>query len=314
MWLFWFVVFPGFIFTAVVGLLLTWIDRKVTARVQNRVGPPLLQPFYDLVKLLGKEVIIPRGIKGFVFTLAPLLGLGGVTLASTLIWRANLSPKSGFVGDLIVALYLLTLPSISAMLGGAASKNPISAVGASREMKLLLSYELPMLIAVFTSVVKTKTLLLGGIVDYQVQHGTLMLSISSILAFIVALLCLQAKLTAVPFDIPEAETEIMGGPYIEYSGAPLAIFKLNRAMTLFTLPVLLVTVFWSGLGDRSWPAVALFVLKLILILVAYILIKNVNPRLRIDQAMGFFWWRVTPIAILAMILAVIGSKYGVTWL
>ncbi|HID56097.1 TPA: NADH-quinone oxidoreductase subunit H [Candidatus Poribacteria bacterium] len=311
--LLWFILFPGFIFSGVLGLFLTWVDRKVTARVQNRVGPPLLQPFYDVVKLLGKEVVAPKG-KAFTFMFAPLLGLASVTLASVLIWRANFDPKTGFLGDLIVVLYLLTIPSISVILGGAASRNPISSVGVSREMKLLLSYELPFLIAIFTTVVKVRSLYLGEIVSYQIQNGAVLLSISSILAFIVALLCIQAKLTYVPFDIPEAETEIMGGPYIEYSGAPLAIFKLNRAIMLFVLPALLVTLFWSGLGDRSWLSILLFVLKYIAIVVAVILIKNVNPRVRIDQAMSFFWGRMTALAILAMILAVIGSKYGISWL
>jgi NADH-quinone oxidoreductase subunit H len=311
--LFWFIVFPGFIFSSVLGLILTWVDRKVTARVQNRVGPPPLQPFYDVVKLLGKEVVAPKG-KLFMFLFSPLLGLASVTLASVLIWRANIEPKSGFLGDLIVALYLLTIPSISVILGGAASRNPVSSVGASREMKLLLSYELPFLIAIFTTVVKVRSLLLGEVVTYQIQHGVVLLSISSILAFIVTLLCIQAKLTYVPFDIPEAETEIMSGPYVEYSGAPLAIFKLNRAIMLFVLPALLVTVFWGGLGDRSPLSILFFVLRYIAVIVAVILIKNVNPRVRIDQAMRFFWGKMTALAILAMILAVIGSKYGISWL
>ncbi|HID09780.1 MAG TPA: hypothetical protein EYP17_00570, partial [Candidatus Latescibacteria bacterium] len=152
-YLFDFLIFPGFLFTAVVGLVASWVDRKLTARVQWRKGPPLLQPFYDILKLMGKEVIVPEGSKGTGFLTAPLIGLAGVALVSTVLWEANLWGRA-FVGDLVVVLYLLTLPSLAVILGGAASGNPVSGLGASREMKLLLSYELPFLLAVVTAIIK----------------------------------------------------------------------------------------------------------------------------------------------------------------
>ena len=142
-WLFKLVVFPGLIFTAVVGMFASWFDRKLTARVQWRVGPPLFQPLYDFVKLLAKETIIPK--KTFTtFILAPIMSLVSIVIVSVIIWEAMLW-HSGFVGDLIVTLYFLTIPSIAIIVGGAASMNPLASLGVSREIKLMLGYELPFL-------------------------------------------------------------------------------------------------------------------------------------------------------------------------
>lgn len=299
-YLFEFLIFPGFLFTAVVGLVASWVDRKLTARVQWRKGPPFLQPFYDIMKLLGKEVIVPEGSKGTGFLTAPLIGLAGVTLVSTILWGANIWGRA-FVGDLIVVIYLLTIPSLAIILGGAASGNPVSGLGASREMKLLLSYELPFLLAVATAIIK-----LGGSLRLADYAGTLVVgSVSGAIAFIVTLLCAQAKLGLVPFDIPEAEQEIMGGPLIEYSGAPLAAFKLTKAMMLFALPVFLMTVFLGGFHPEGihilWG-----ILKYLGILVVIVLLRNVNPRLRIDQAMRWFWGPWTVFALVGVVLALLG--------
>ena len=137
--------------TAVLGLLATWIDRKVTARVQYRVGPPWYQSFMDFLKLMGKETIIPSAAHKRVFLLAPLVGLVGITLVSFILWQMNMYPAKTFLGDLIVVLYLSILPSIALIIGGSASGNPLASLGASREMKLLLAYELPFLLAIFIS-------------------------------------------------------------------------------------------------------------------------------------------------------------------
>ncbi len=303
--LIYFLIFPGFLFTSIIGLLSSWVDRKVTARVQWRVGPPWYQPFVDLFKLMGKETIVPAGHKASLFLLAPLLGLIGVTLVSTILWVLNLDPESSFVGDLVVILYLFTLPSLAVIIGGAASKNPLGALGASREMKLVLGYELPFLIAIFTVVVKIGSILFQDILGFQQINGIMLRHPSGIIAFVVAIICTQAKLTMVPFDIPEAEQEILSGPFVEYSGAPLAVYKLTRAMMLFTLPVFLITVFWGGLQFSGWDLLWT-VLKYVALLVIIILIKNTNPRLRIDQAMRFLWGPVTVLAILGMVLAVVG--------
>ncbi|UCF96974.1 MAG: NADH-quinone oxidoreductase subunit H [Spirochaetaceae bacterium] len=303
-----FIVFPGFLFTSVVGLLSSWVDRKVTARVQWRVGPPLFQPFYDFVKLLGKETLIPSSGARGLFLAAPIFGLGAVTLVSTILWLANLNQIS-FVGDLIVVVYLLVVPSLAIMMGGMASGNPLASTGASREMKLILSYELPFLICLATVILKSNF----SIRLVEIAENHVFDSVSGVLAGVVALLCVQAKLGFTPFDIAEAETEIMSGPYIEYSGVSLGVFKLTQAMMLFTLPVFLITVFLGGIHLVGW-GILWAILKYVAILVLIIVIKNTNPRIRIDQAVKFFWFYLTPITIAAFVLAVLGRTFEIPWL
>ncbi|MFB0527799.1 MAG: complex I subunit 1 family protein [bacterium] len=305
--LFYFIIFPGFLFTALVGLLVSWIDRKVTARVQWRVGPPILQPVYDFVKLLGKETIAPQAGSKLTFLLSPIFGLAAVTIVSTLLWLVMIFPEKTFVGDLIVVIYLMTIPSISIIIGGFASGNPLASLGASREMKMILAYELPFILAIFTPVIKAQGIIrLGDLLQYQWTNSIFLNSWSGFIAFVVAIICMQAKLALVPFDIPEAETEIIAGPYIEYSGAPLALHKLTRWMMLFVVPMFLVIMFMGGIVFSGWH-ILWGILKYVFLLVLIILIRNTNPRLRIDQAIKFFWGPMTILAVIGVILAFLGT-------
>lgn len=302
MYIYYFLLY-GFLLTALIGLLASWIDRKVTARVQYRVGPPLLQPLIDIIKLLGKETLIPVGVSKITFLSAPVFGLASVILVSTLLWVNNISPDKSFIGDLIVVIYLLTIPSISIMMGGFVSRNPLASLGASREMKLILGYELPLILVVMVPVIKSGlSLRLGEILTYQAHNGVVVGSLSGTLALIVAIMCMQAKLALVPFDIPEAETEITGGPLIEYSGSGLAIYRLMKNMLLFTLPFYLIILFMGGI---RFDGVHLLygVLKYVGLVALITVIRNTNPRVRIDQAVKFFWGPMTVIAIIAVVLA-----------
>lgn len=304
--LFYFLIFPGFLFTAIIGLMASWIDRKVTARIQWRVGPPWYQNFVDIIKLLGKETIVPKDGSKAMFLLSPLFGMASVTLVSTFIWVTNIWPHQTFIGDLIVILYLLTIPAISVILGGFASANPLASLGASREMKLILSYELPFILAIAVPIIKTSgAIRIGDILQFQASNGVVVGSISGAIALLVAILCMQAKLTLVPFDIPDAETEIMSGPYIEYSGSALAIYKLTKAMMLFTVPMVLVIMFMGGV-KLSGISMLWGILKYVALLVVIVLIRNTNPRVRIDQAVKFFWGPVTALALMAVVLAFLG--------
>jgi NADH-quinone oxidoreductase subunit H len=300
-----YLVFPGFLFSAVVGLLTTWVDRKVSARVQLRVGPPWYQPFADTFKLLGKEVVVPAGARHTGFLLMPVLGLAAATLASTILWLVNLNPAHSFVGDTIVVLYVMTIPAIALIIGGSASGNPLGALGSAREMKLLFGYELPLVIAVLTTVVKVGSFSFEKILMYQEYNGVMLGSVSGVLAFVVMIFCAQAKLGFLPFDIPEAETEIAGGTHIEYSGAPLAIVRLNTAIMYLVLPLFIITLFWGGVNFVGWRILT-SVLKYVAIVVIIVLIKNTNPRVRIDQAVRFFWGPMFALSAIAMILAIVG--------
>ena len=302
--LFWLLIFPGFVFTLVLGLVATWVVRKVSALVQWRVGPPLLQPFYDVAKLMGKEVLIPEASQRTVFQIAPVVGLAGALLLSTMLWMSTI--KEAFIGDLIVAIYLMVLPSLALILGSSASASPHASLGTSREMKLVMGYELSLILALIVVLIKS-----GGQISLAaIAEQTPVMSISGLLAFLVALLCVQAKLGFVPFDIAEAETELGGGVLMEYSGALLAVWKIVHAMLLVALPLFLVTVFLGGFTGALWAGIV----KLVIVWVLLILIKNTNPRVRIDQAMKFFWSYCGLVMAIAIILAVLGNYYGISWL
>ncbi|KPK98075.1 MAG: hypothetical protein AMJ95_05955 [Omnitrophica WOR_2 bacterium SM23_72] len=296
-----YLIFPGFLFSAVIGLLAGWVDRKVTARIQWRRGPPWYQNFIDIVKLLGKETIVPEGAK-FTFLLSPYFGVLSLSLVAAMLGKSIINPLEGFLGDLIVIIYLLVIPAIAMILGGSASRNPLASIGVSREMKLVLAYELPFILSIIAIIIKSDGAIeIGQIVNHQINYGANIASISGILAFVTAILCMQAKLGFVPFDASEAEQEIMAGVLIEYSGLPLALFKLTKAIMLYTMPLFLIVLFLAK--DLS----PLFLIaKYIGILVVIILIKNTNPRLRIDQALKFFWRIPTLLAIIAVVLAFLG--------
>lgn len=290
-----FIVFPGFLFTAIAGMIFSWIDRKVTARVQWRQGPPFFQPLYDFVKLLAKETIVPSSANAAIFLSAPLFAIASTTLASVILWKAVINPHSLFVGDLIVVIYLLALTPVAVILGASSSANPIASLAASREMKLYLAYELPFIFSILVSVTKLHTIKLGEIILFQQSSGIIITSFSGVIAFVIFLLTIQAKLGLVPFDVAEAETEIAGGVFIEYSGVPLAIHKLNRIMLLFVIPVFAAVLFFGG---KLWSIIA--------VLVLIILIRNTNPRVRIDQAIKFFWRSCLVVSIFALLLALTG--------
>jgi NADH-quinone oxidoreductase subunit H len=296
-----YLVFPGFLFSVSVGLLAGWLERKVTARLQWRVGPPWHQNFTDIVKLLGKEIIIPESGK-WTFLLSPYLGLLSVTLVATILGNLLQSSIGSFNGDIIVVLYLMTIPAVATIIGASVSRNPLASVGASREMKLVLAYELPFIFSIITVIIKCGGVIqLSSILNHQANFGSHLASFSGILAFLVSMLCIQAKLCLVPFDASESEQELMGGVLIEYSGLPLAIFKLTKAMLLYTLPLFLIVLFW-GQGLTLLVLVG----KYAVLLAVIILIKSTNPRLRIDQALRFFWGPVTWAAVTAVILAIFG--------
>lgn len=290
--------------TIVLGLLSKFIDRKVTAWVQWRKGPPWYQPAVDIIKLLGKETVVPEGARMTGFLLAPLLGFAAVSVAATLLWWVHLNPaaEAGFAGDVIVVLYLLTIPSLAIIIGGSASGNPLAAVGAGREMKLIIAYELPMLLAILAAIAgSSQNFQLGSLIG--ISTSGVLATIGCVLGFIVVLMCIQAKLGLVPFDIAEAGCEIASGPFIEYSGAPLAILFLTKAMLFAVMPIFAVTVFWGGFSFSSVGAAAASIGKYVLVLVVLTLVRNTNPRVRIDHAMKFFWFIMTPLAVLALILS-----------
>jgi NADH-quinone oxidoreductase subunit H len=305
--LFYFFVFPGLLFAATTGAFLSWFDRKITARVQFRKGPPLLQPFYDFFKLLlVKETILPKHGAPLLFLLTPIFAVIGATLASVFILLPLFNINTGFKGDLLVIFYLLTIPSFSYIIGALASGNPLAAVGGSREMKLILGYEMTFMLVIAGVIMKCgQHFDLYSIIQTQHEGAPFIGSISGVLLFIVAIFCVQAKLALVPFDMPEAETEITEGIFIEYSGAAYAMIKLAKYIMLFILPALLVAMLMSGFNLHGinilWA-----VLKVLGVVLALTLIRNTNPRVKIKQAISFFMIWMNLIAVIALVLIAFG--------
>ena len=305
--LFYFFIFPGLLFAGITGAFLSWYDRKITARVQFRKGPPLLQPFYDFFKLLlVKETILPKHGSPLIFLLAPVFSVFGATMAGVFILLPLFNITTGFRGDLLVIFYLLTIPSFSYITGALASGNPLAAVGASREMKLILSYELTFLLLVAAIIMKCgQQFDLNSIIKTQ-QAGTSFIgSISGVLLFIVGIFCIQAKLALVPFDMPEAEAEITEGIFIEYSGAAYAMIKLAKYIMLFILPSFLIALLLGGFR-LDGIHILWSLLKLLGVVLLLTLIRNTNPRLKIKQAVRFFLIWMNLLAVIAIVLIAFG--------
>jgi NADH-quinone oxidoreductase subunit H len=305
--IFYFLVFPGLLFVAVIGAFLSWFDRKITARVQFRKGPPLFQPFFDFFKLLlVKETILPKHGSPLVFLLAPIFAVFGATMAGVFILLPLLNITSGFRGDLLVIFYLLTIPSFSYIIGALASANPLAAVGGSREMKLILSYELTFLLLIAGIIMKCgQKFDLYSIIQIQQYNSPFIGSISGVLLFIVGIFCIQAKLALVPFDMPEAEAEITEGIFIEYSGAAYAMIKLTKYIMFFVLPALLTALLMSGFRfdgiNILWA-----VLKVLAVVLLITLIRNTNPRIKIRQAIRFFILWMNLLVVIALVLIAFG--------
>ena len=306
-YLFYFLVFPGLLFVAATGAFLSWFDRKLTARVQFRKGPPLLQPFYDFFKLLlVKETILPKHGSPLIFLLAPVFAVFGATMAGVFILLPLFNITTGFKGDLLVIFYLLTIPSFSYIIGALASGNPLAAVGGSREMKLILSYELTFLLVIAGIIMKCgQHIDLYTIIQTQQAGSPFIGSISGVMLLIAGIFCIQAKLALVPFDMPEAEAEITEGIFIEYSGAAYAMIKLAKYIMFFILPAFIIALLMNGFVldgiNILWA-----ILKVLAVVLILTLIRNTNPRVKIKQAMGFFLIWMNLIVIIAIILIFFG--------
>jgi formate hydrogenlyase subunit 4 len=276
------------------------VMRKLRAALHSRKGPPITQPYWDLSKLLGKEDL--RSAHGTLYAVTPALTLGAV-LTLALFVPMGAAPPLRQAGDIIVVLYVATMSAVLLMLTAFAGGGPYASVGGSREMMMLLTVEPVMAVALVVGAVKAKTLAVGGILSWQVANGpTLSMGIAGVAFF----LALQAQAGKLPFDAPEADQEIMGGPLIEQSGPRLALFRWALWTKQFVLTMLLVELFlpWPRLG--LLPAdLALTLLKALVVLLLVAVVDVVNPRLRIDQAMGYYM-RVAFSSLAALAFAVIG--------
>jgi NADH-quinone oxidoreductase subunit H len=305
-------VYPGIIFLFVYSTFVEWFDRKMYARLQNRMGPThtgrfgLLQPIADFVKLLSKEDIVPERADKTLFTLLPIFGLAIVATAGLLlpVWHVNpLQPGfNSFPGDIIILLYLLSLPTLIFFLAGWSSTNFFSTIGGTRVLTMLFGYEVPLFLSVLSPALLAGSWRLAEIAAFYRQHPILILP--NLIGFAVALVCVQAKLERTPFDIPHAETEIVGGTFTEYSGKKLAFFRLMTDIELVVSAGLLATVFLGGFGGGIFLGFLQFVGKTLAVIFLLSLMRAVTGRIRIDQVVSFAWRYLAPLAVLQLLIVI----------
>jgi len=278
------------------------ILRKVTARIQSRQGPPLRQPYFDLLKLLGKEDL-ESGETPLMQRFACYLSLATVLTVASLVPMGFPSPING-AGDVILLIYLLTLSGICTLLAGLAAGSTFSLVGINREMMTMIALEPLFAITIVIGAIHTKSFRIDTVLNGSVYAAGFPLS--GIIMLVVMLLSFQAFVQRVPFDISEAETEIMEGPLMEYSGPKLAIFKYSQMAKLVLFSSLFVALFvpW-GTGLVFPLGWLLFWAKVMVLVLLVTLVAATHARYRIDQAIRYFAVLLF-IALVALILASYG--------
>ena len=288
--------FPAGLTLIFTGMFYEWIDRKLVARFQNRVGPRWFQPFADMVKLLTKEQITPRLANPFLFFGLPVAAMAGALTSALYVPLMGLRPAHSFPGDLIVTIYLLSLLTMCIGIAGWNTSGRFSLVGATRALTQMFAYEAPFLLALLGPALAAGSWQISEINHYAQSHWIVILQP---VGFIVALIGLMGKLELPPFDSPEAETEIVAGALTEYSGRGLAIFKVGKSIELI-VGITLVAAFYLGGVNGILP----FLLKTILVLLVMSMLQTLLTRLRIDQTVGM-WWRFGTILVLLQILLII---------
>lgn len=293
-------VFPGLLFLSTLAFLLEYVDRKVYARMQNRKGPPWYQPLADMLKLVGKKAIIPRNAQKIAFAALPTVSLAAVCAAFLCVPIWGKTAVTAFSGDLVAVLYLLTIPTLCHFLAGYNSHEVYSTIGAFRTLTQMFAYEVPLFMAFLSPAILAGTWSITGIAAYYAAHP--LYTLINLPAFFVALLTSQSKLERTPFDAPEAETEIVGGALVEYSGRYLAFFRATAITELATVASVISALFLPFLTGNSWLDFALYLVKTLAVVLIMVLMRATLARSRIDQTLKLFWSILTPIAMAQMII------------
>ncbi len=300
-------IFPGFGFLFVCALAFQWIDRRVAARFQGRIGPPWFQPLADFIKLMAKEDILPTGAHELACAALPLVSLAAVLTAALYI-PAGGRAASAFEGDLIVVLFLLSIPALAYFMAGWLSVSVFSVVGGNRSLLQYFAYEVPFLMALSGPAILSGSWSISRIAAQQSQMAWMVFA--QPLGFLLALIGLIGKLKRSPFDIPKAKSEIGAGPLTEFSGRKLALWYLTLHMQMVVGIFLLVNLFLGGCGNwLAIPAALVFGVKALLILLILSVAGVLYARLRIDQLANLGWRVLAPLALLQM-LAIIWIGVG----
>lgn len=300
-------IFPAGLGLIAAGLLFQWVDRKLLARFQNRLGPRWFQPFADALKLLGKEEIQPQGSNAILFAALPVIALAGALTAALAVPLFGLPPIFSYPGDLIVSLYLLSLLTLCTGLAGAQTRDRFSLMGTLRVFTQMFAYEAPFILALLSPAVALMLAGEGGSWQIwglaQTAATRPWFALTLPFTFVVAIIGLMGKLELPPFDAPEAETEIVAGALTEYSGRGLALFSLARAVELVVGLMLVTALYLGGVGD-SLIAAVVFTAKSLGLLIVVVMLQTLLARLRIDQTVSL-WWRIGSILVIAQWLLIL---------
>jgi NADH-quinone oxidoreductase subunit H len=295
-------IFPGALYLILAALVVSWLDRKMVALWQARVGPPWYQPFADLVKLLAKEDVLPRGSSAHIAAALPILSLACTLTAGLYVPICGIAAAS-FQGDLIVVLFLLSVPTLAYFLAGWLTASVYGIIGGNRSLLQYFAYEVPLLMGMAAPAVMSKSLNIVTLMEVQqpLRWHALMLPVG----LIVALLGLIGKLKRAPFDIPNAKSEVGAGPLTDYSGRKLALWKLTIALQTVVGINLLVAVYLGG-GIPAWGlwGVPIYIVKAFAVLAVLSLVQVLYARLRIDQLSRIGWRLLVPLGLAQLLFGI----------
>jgi NADH-quinone oxidoreductase subunit H len=285
-----FLIFPGLLFAVPAAWFFLWVERKAIALMQQRIGPPFMQPFFDFIKLLGKTTPARVGVGGLLMRAWPLIAVSAAAAAVGLL--PVLPSSGGFEGDLILLLALMELPSICIIAAGFSSRSIFAEIGSAREAVLTVSYNVVFLLAIVSIAAAQHTFRLESLAQLPATPLR-WLGVLAVLA------CLPAKLHINPFSLPNAEQEIYSGPMIEYAGPELALWELSHGLEwvattglVATLAVPQITLWWSS-------AAAFIALSFAIVLLLSVL-AAATARLAIDTTARFYWQCTLLFAVLAI--------------
>jgi NADH-quinone oxidoreductase subunit H len=313
------------LFAMGIAICLVWVERKVVARFQDRLGPNrigpfgLFQPFADIVKLIIKEDITPAGADKAIFNMAPVISLASVIL----IWAVVPLASKIYGTDINVAvLYLVAagaFGTLSVIMAGWASNNKYALIGAFRMVATMISYEIPMVVALLIPTIIAGTMSLKGISQAQSGIWFVILSPLGLLLFIISAI---AELGRSPFDLNEAESEIVAGFHIEYTGMKFGLFYAGELLHAFTFGGFMAVLFFGGYGgffgleklaaftwlSNPFVEIIVFLFKALIGYWVIMWIKYSMPRIRIDHMLTFNWKFLTPMAFVLLMLTALMDK------
>jgi len=301
---------------SIVVLSLTWLERKFLGRLQLRYGPTrtgpfgLLQPLADAVKLIIKEDIIPSSSDKALFWIAPII----VFIPAFMIWVTIPATQDLVLRNLELGLFYIVAFAVIGILGlvlaGWGSANKYGVLGGLRSAAQLISYEIPVILVVVAVAILAESLDLTVIVKQQQASlpYLLVFPLGLVIFFIAGL----AEVGRTPFDIYHAESEVVGGPFVEYSGAHWSVFFLAEYINTFAIGALTALLFlggWLGPGPE-WLGIVWFLLKVYAVILVIFWVRGTFPRLRIDQLMAFAWKIMVPLSFYAVLITAVYQFYG----